>query len=253
MTDTTTTQDTAQGSNVLAKAATMEFALPIHFKRWAADSKGHKDLEALAAKGAIADFEKEVTKEIDDETKKAVYKRNTLTFNVTTLDVASIVTGSGLELAEIDHLQELVNNAIKKDIQSMVADADRTSPVTPDNLPTCFTVLGQPYNKRPVTIKVTMEMINAAIKPMTEWLAAQGIKEGGIDLTKSLCIKKFSISALNGYETAVIEKVQGLVLGWFEATTEAEQAQHYPVVNLWSINIEAKLNPKKEDITVEMF
>ena len=81
----------------------------------------------------------------------------------------------------------------------------------------------------------------------------QGIKEGGIELSKSLCIKKFSISALNGYETAVVEKVQGLVLGWFEAITEAEQAQHFPVVNLWSNNIEAKLNPKKEDITVDMF
>lgn len=249
----TTTSPSTPAVTPAVTAPTSIFSLPIHFKRWAADSKGHKDLLALAANGAIADFTKEVTEEVDEETGKKVFKRNTLNYNVTTLNVAEIVAGSGLSLEEIDHVQELVNNAIKKEIQGMVADLDRKSPVGEDNLPTCHTVLSQPYNKRPVTIKVTMEMINAAVKPMAAWLLEQGIKESGVELASSLCVKKFSIAALNGIETPIIEKIQGLVLGWFDAITEAEQQTHFPVINLWVNNITARLDPKKEDITIDMF
>lgn len=243
MNDTTTTTPAI---------ATTIFTLPIHFKNWVEGSKGHKDLLALQATGAIADWDKEVTAS-KNEDDKVVYKRNSLNFNITTIDMVAALAGSGLSAAQVEHAQELVNAAIKKDIKEMVIDTTRTSPLTDTDLPTGESVLSQPFNKRPVTIKVTLEMIAAAVKPLIAFLVESGVKEGGVKLTESLCTKKFSLAALNAIDTPVLEKINGLVMGWFEAISEGEQQLHFPVVNLWATNIDAKLNPKSEDISIDMF
>lgn len=232
--------------------ATSLFTQAFHFKRWAKDSKGHKDLLALVAAGSIADFDKEVELVKDEEGLEG-FKRKSLSFSISTLDCVKALAGSGLSVAQVEHMQELVNGAIKRDIQLMLVDTSRTKPLTDIDLPTAETVLAQSFNKRPVAVKVTMEMINAAVAPLVEWLKAAGTKQGGIDLTSGLCTKKFSIAALNGIETPIIERVQGLVFGWFEALPEGEQMVHFPVVNLWTANIDAKLNPKQENISIDMF
>lgn len=260
MSNPTAAAKTAVAKTAVAAVAislTTLFTLPIHFKRWAKDSKGHKDLLALAAAGSIADFEAEVETVIDEETKEVGFKRKSLSFNVPTLDctiaLGGLLDSEAMTLAQVEHAQELVNQAIKKDIQLLVADTKRTEPLTNDNVPTWETTLAQPFNKRPVAIKVTTAMIEASVKPMVAWMASNGVGQGGIDLTESLCTKKFSIAALNGIETPIIEKVSGLVEGWFEALTDAEQAVHFPVVNLWVANIDAKLNPKQEELSIDMF
>ena len=256
MTDTATNNTAADNTAATPTLATL-FTLPIHFKNWALDSKGHKDLVALGAKGGIADFKKEVTESVNEDSKVAQFKRNSLSYNVTTLNMAFLLSGAveaeALTPVMVDHIQELVNAAIKKEVQTMVSDIERTTPVSEADLPTFETVLSQPYNKRPSTIKVTVDMIKAAVTALIEFLTKSGVKEGGIKLTDSLCTKKFSIAALNTIDTPVIEKVQGLVLGWFETLTEAEQGVHFAVVDLWDKNIDAKLNPKQEDISIDMF
>lgn len=233
------------------------FSLPIHFKRWAEGSKGHKDMLALLAAGSIADFAAEVDTITDEETKEVGYKRKSLTFNVSTLDctvaLAGLVASGQMTVVQVEHAQELINQAIKKDIQLMVADVKRTEPLTDANVPSWETTLAQPFNKRPVAIKVTTAMIEATVKPLAQWLLDNGVGEGGRTLTESLCTKKFSIASLNGIKTPIIEKVQGLVVGWFESLTDAEQAAHFAVVSLWDTNIDAKLNPKQEELSIDMF
>jgi hypothetical protein len=243
--------DTNKAAAAAVPAASTLFTLPIHFKRWAEGSKGHQDLLALKAQGVIADFDKEV-EAITEDGKKA-FKRKTLSYSVTTLDCAVALAGSGLDLSQIMHIQELVNAAIKKDVQSMVADSERKSPVNQDDLPTWITTLSQSFNKRPTAIKITVEMLNAALAALEAYLVDGGVKEGGITLTKDLCTKKFSLASLNVLTIPVIEKVQGLIIGWYETLTEAEQTQHFAVVNLWDSNISAKLNPQQELISVDLF
>jgi len=238
-------------TQTLAIATTL-FTLPIHFKNWATGSKGHKDLLALAEKGGIADFEKEVTKSTNDEG-VIQFKRNSLNFSVSTLDIPALVADKGLTPVQAEHLQELVNAAIKKDVQALVSDTERTTPVTDADLPSWETVLSQPYNKRPNSVKVTVEMIKACTEALIAYLTAEGIKQGGLDLTASLCTKKFSISALNTIETPLIEHVQSLINGWFDSIGDAEAQVFYPVVSLWTTNIEAKLNPKQEEISIDIF
>ncbi len=249
-----TTNTAAEASTA---ALTTLFTLPIHFKRWAEGSKGHKELLALAETGSIADFDQDV--ERIEEDGAVAFKRKSLTFNVPTLDcsvaLANLVESGDMTAAQVEHAQELINQAIKKEVQTIVADEKRTlkTPLTDDNCPTWETVLAQPFNKRPVAIKVTAKMVEAATKLIAEYMVAAGIGEGGRELTVSLCTKKFSIAALNAVPAPVLEKVSGIVTGWYETLTEAQQQEHFAVVNLWDTNIEAKLNPKQENITVDMF
>lgn len=224
----------------LAGMNTKTTEVPYHFKSYDADSEGFKRLNALLESGKLTADDIEVIKE---EGKADKYKRKStkLSFEVPVIEIA----GATKEVN--DHVQCLVNKAIEAAQKPAVDAADLSA------MKDWRTVLSTPFAQRTASIKVTTELVNKVVELMKEGLLAQGVKEKGVELACALGTKKFTVAACQPIPNEVVEKVQGLVVGWYSELDADTAGAVEPVMNLWAANIEKVLQPAEEYNVEDMF
>jgi hypothetical protein len=228
---------------VTAAIKTIEFTEKYNFKSTKNGTEALAALELLEVEGKLK------LKETKDENGVEVIGKQRLSEEVkfTVPDFIALLDGKGLSLNKMLTIQALIEKHI-------AAANKRTVDAGDFEFIGWEQVLEDGLVQRKAGIKVTALMIADAVKGLIGYLTNEtSTKEGGINLTSKLGLKKFTVAACNGTPLEVLERIQSLVLQWFESLEVAEQAEHTPVVELWASELEKTINPAQEDIDITMF
>lgn len=243
MTNTNANTIEQAGADALATMPTKLLDFTFHFKSFTQEEKGYERLAELVEKEAIATADIE---QITEEGKADKFKRKSVTINME----VPVVAVEGFSAAQNDHLQQLVNKAIKGAQDDVVGAGTPTA----ETLFTWDKVLESPYAQRTAAVKVTAEMVKAVVDIVKATMPAL-FNEKVAAAVAQLGEKRFSLASCQPVSNAVLEKLQGAVATWYSelAKEDAEvAAQCEPVVNLWATNLEKVLKPS-EEFDLDMF
>ncbi len=226
-------------SDINTKAIDFTF----HFKSYTAEEKGYERLSALVEKESLAADQVEV---ITEEGKADKYKRKSVTVNM----AVPVVAVEGFTAAQNDHLQQLVNKAIKTAQDDVIGNGTPTA----ETLVSWDAVLEAPFAQRTAAIKVTAEMVKAVVEVVKATMP-ELFNDKVAAAVAQLGEKRFSLASCQPVSNAVLEKLQGAIATWYAALAEQDAdvaATCEPVVNLWATNLEKVLKPS-EDFDLDMF
>jgi hypothetical protein len=230
-------------SEVSTAIKTIKFKEKYNFKSTKNGTEALAALEVLQVDGKLK------LKDTKDEDGVTVIGKQRLSEEVEFVvpDFITLLDGHGLSLNKMLTVQALVEKHI-------AAANKRTVDAGDFEFAGWEQVLEDGLVQRKAGIKVTALMIADAVKSLIFYLTNEtSTKEGGINLTQKLALKKFTVAACAGSPLEVLERIQSLVLQWFEASTVTEQAEHSPVVELWAGELEKTINPAQEDVDITMF
>jgi hypothetical protein len=217
--------------------ATKTVATPFHFKSYTQQDKGYEKLSELLNAGRIT---AEDIQHIQEEGKADKFKRKSITLQ---LEVP-VVTVEGFTSAQNDHLQHLVNKAVKTAQDDVVAAGNPEA----RDLVKWQDVLEAPFAQRAAAVKVTVEMVKATVE-LVQATMGEMFNEKVVAAVAQLGERRFSPAACQPVNNMVLERLQGVVAQWYTQLAEDEAniaAEIEPVINLWAANLEKVLKPSEE-------
>lgn len=185
-------------TNAVAVAIALAFvshADAMHFKNFAIDSDGQKELAQLveAGKLTMADIDvtdKDVTK--DKVTTKVTYwKRKSVSFTVQVPDVTTLVQPDLLTAAELAHLQAVIAQRLVDKQKSEISDLSGKTV-------TFAEVFGAAFTQRVTAVKVSAEALKAALEYLKAGLTAIGTNPKGLPRILDMAGKRFSAASAAG-------------------------------------------------------
>jgi hypothetical protein len=222
---------------------TVNHKASFNFRNWKQGQEGFNRLNTLLEAGKIAETDIAITPDKDGDESKNLYQRKPLHLDIEVPLVSSFIKDSHFTAAQLDHLQALINQTVEK-AQQQAVDAGNPSA---EDLTPWYVVLDAPFKQRTAAVKITEEMLKAAVTLFSDYLGQVGSSAKGIDLISNLSMKKFALTACVKVPRKVVERIQERVAGFFEAMSDEEKHTHTAVVTLWAGNIEKVLNPEVED------
>lgn len=214
-----------------ANVPTTTEELSYHFKGYTTDKDQYKNLVSLVEAGKLKEDDIE---EVKEEGKDTRYKRKSVTVKAE----VPVIEIPGFTDAQNKHVRHL----IVKQVES--ANKKNIDECTGEFAP-WYEVLEAAPAARSTSVKVTTEMLEAAAESIREFATSEYNDKVG-ELVHSLGMKKYSVSACKGIKVAVLEKVQSILLEWYESLDAKDQATVDPVLTLWAQNIEKIINPAQE-------
>ena len=223
---------------------TVKHNASFNFRNWILGQAGHSRLAELLESGKLAADDILVTKDKEGNEAKDQYQRKPVALELEVPLVSSFVLPDTLTPQMMDHLQALINQTVEK-AQSAAVDAG----IQADEgaLKTWQQVLAAPFKQRTAAVKVTEEMIKAAVAIFSEYLEEVGSSIKAIELISALASKKFALTACVKVKRPVLEKIQERVAGFWTGLSDTDQHQHTATINLWAANLEKAINPETED------
>lgn len=231
---------------VVATVPTKLHKAKAHYKTFATGTNGFAALEAMVKEGKLKQSDIDAGTTGEGAEQKVTWKRKSAELAVTVPLVSGLVVEGLLSAAQITHLQSVVD-AYFEGKQRPFVDAASTESVN------WATLLEGPYSLKTAAVKITAEMVAAAVAMLAKHLPSITSAKATttvVDMAK----KKFSATVCRELDVAILEKINSLVLEVFEALTEAEQAQHEAVFELFVAELAASITPPAApDITLDDF
>lgn len=210
------------------------------FKPWAEGKDGYARLQELLAAGKISQEDIAVIPAAE-EGGQVKYQRKPREYKLEVPNMAAIIPEGLLAAKQVDHIQQLVNKAVK-DNNSKLVDAGN---VEIEGLDSWATILERPFAQRQAAIKVTAEMLKAAKEAIVEVLGNLGAKPQAIATIENLVDKKFSAAACTKIQSH-LDKIQGMLFTVIENMAEDVAVQHEAALELLTGNLEKALAPAEE-------
>lgn len=214
-----------------------------NFRNWKQGQEGFTRLNALLESGKLTTDQITVTADKEGKAENDLYQRNPVTLEIEVPLVSSFIKDDFLTMAQIDHIQALINQTIEK-AQQPAVDAGNTED---ENLIPWYVVLEQPFKQRVAAVKITDDMLKAAVALYAVYLEDVGSSAKGIELQSTLGLKKFALTACIKVPHKVLERIQERIAGWVEDMEDTDKHTHSAVINLWAGNLEKVLNPEPEE------
>lgn len=241
---------TAAAATQSVPVATIVYPHSFTFKNYKQGTKGYEKLEEMLSEGLLTSDDilvippKDLTDSAGNKLTDAQiaaetnYRRVTKVVELSVPLVSSFVTEGTLTPAQIDHVQALVNKAIAYKHQEAVAErCDYT-------VQGWQSILEENPAARIAQVKVTADMLSAAVDALTLFMDAQNIGIKGQQLTQSLAHKKFNAATVQRVPVQTLEKVQIILANWFTSMDALSQNEHQPVMKVWSDALERALQPE---------
>lgn len=206
-----------------------------HYKTFAAGTKGFESLEAMLKEQKLKQSDIDVGTAGEGAEAKVTWKRKSAELTVTVPLVAGLVQPDLLTANQIAHLQSVVD-AYFEGKQRPYVDAASTEVVN------WSTLLEGPYSLKTAAVKITAEMVNAAVAALAKGLAGITPAKAATTVVE-LAKKKFSTTICRDLEVPILEKINSLVVEVFDSMTAEEQAQHEAVFELFVKELADSITP----------
>lgn len=206
-----------------------------HYKTFAAGTKGFEALEAMVKEQKLkpADIDTGTTGEGAEA--KVTWKRKSAELAVTVPLVSGLVQPDLLSANQVAHLQAVVD-AYFEGKQRPFVDAASTEVVN------WATLLEGPYSLKTAAVKITAEMVTAAVAALAKGLAGITSAKAATTVVE-LAKKKFSPTVCRDLEVPILEKINSLVVEVFDSMTAEDQAKHEAVFELFVKELADSITP----------